>query len=158
MWNAIKSRFGGNDESKKMQKYILKQQFEGFMYPTQMYASQKFLRSLPLLGYSFLNYENQPGKDSSFDDLYNYLESLKMSKRLSLPSLPIANKFYQEDGRKVSSDAKAPVGLINKNKVECDNATKQGILQRVVEQRKITGGDGWNPGNKMGADLERRSV
>ncbi|GJW56940.1 putative ribonuclease H-like domain-containing protein [Tanacetum coccineum] len=30
MWEAIKSRFGGNDESKKMQKYILKQQFEGF--------------------------------------------------------------------------------------------------------------------------------
>ncbi|GKC27772.1 hypothetical protein Tco_1035066, partial [Tanacetum coccineum] len=26
MWDAIKSRFGGNDESKKMQKYILKQQ------------------------------------------------------------------------------------------------------------------------------------
>ncbi|GJR20338.1 hypothetical protein Tco_0968865 [Tanacetum coccineum] len=30
MWDAIKSRFGGNDESKKMQKYILKQQFEVF--------------------------------------------------------------------------------------------------------------------------------
>ncbi|GJS21277.1 putative ribonuclease H-like domain-containing protein [Tanacetum coccineum] len=30
MWDAIKSRFGANDESKKMQKYILKQQFEGF--------------------------------------------------------------------------------------------------------------------------------
>ncbi|GKA67806.1 hypothetical protein Tco_0767723, partial [Tanacetum coccineum] len=30
MWEAIKSRFGGNDELKKMQKYILKQQFEGF--------------------------------------------------------------------------------------------------------------------------------
>ncbi|GJR89704.1 hypothetical protein Tco_0213715 [Tanacetum coccineum] len=30
MWDAIKSRFGGNDKSKKMQKYILKQQFEGF--------------------------------------------------------------------------------------------------------------------------------
>ncbi|GKC23697.1 hypothetical protein Tco_1025847 [Tanacetum coccineum] len=29
-WDAIKSRFGGNDKSKKMQKYILKQQFEGF--------------------------------------------------------------------------------------------------------------------------------
>nr|GEU55463.1 ribonuclease H-like domain-containing protein [Tanacetum cinerariifolium] len=25
MWEAIKSRFGGNDESKKMQKYLLKQ-------------------------------------------------------------------------------------------------------------------------------------
>ncbi|GJZ37190.1 hypothetical protein Tco_0583381 [Tanacetum coccineum] len=30
MWEAIKSRFGGNDESENMQKYILKQQFEGF--------------------------------------------------------------------------------------------------------------------------------
>ncbi|GKD46490.1 ribonuclease H-like domain-containing protein [Tanacetum coccineum] len=30
MWDAIKSKFGDNDESKKMHKYILKQQFEGF--------------------------------------------------------------------------------------------------------------------------------
>ncbi|GJS16232.1 hypothetical protein Tco_0410704 [Tanacetum coccineum] len=30
MWDAIKSRFGGNDKSKKMQKYILKQLFKGF--------------------------------------------------------------------------------------------------------------------------------
>ncbi|GKA17171.1 hypothetical protein Tco_0697008 [Tanacetum coccineum] len=37
MWEAIKSRFGGNDESKKMQKYILKQQFEGFSaFPLKM--------------------------------------------------------------------------------------------------------------------------
>nr|GEV79635.1 xylulose kinase-1 [Tanacetum cinerariifolium] len=30
MWETIKSRFCGNDESKKMQKYLLKQQFESF--------------------------------------------------------------------------------------------------------------------------------
>nr|GFC97507.1 xylulose kinase-1 [Tanacetum cinerariifolium] len=30
MWETIKSRFGGNDEFKRMQKYLLKQQFEGF--------------------------------------------------------------------------------------------------------------------------------
>ncbi|GJY48563.1 hypothetical protein Tco_0438519, partial [Tanacetum coccineum] len=30
MWDAIKSRFGGNNESKKMHKYILKKLFEGF--------------------------------------------------------------------------------------------------------------------------------
>nr|GEZ79455.1 ribonuclease H-like domain-containing protein [Tanacetum cinerariifolium] len=34
MWEAIKSRFGGNDESKKMKKYLLKQQFEGFSVST----------------------------------------------------------------------------------------------------------------------------
>ncbi|GKD29132.1 hypothetical protein Tco_1239910 [Tanacetum coccineum] len=70
---AIKSRFGGNDESKKMQKYILKQQFKCFSVSNSQRlhkgydrfqsllsqleihgagvstedANQKFLRSLP---------------------------------------------------------------------------------------------------------------
>nr|GEZ85597.1 ribonuclease H-like domain-containing protein [Tanacetum cinerariifolium] len=30
IWNAIKARFGGNAESKKMQKSLLKQKFEEF--------------------------------------------------------------------------------------------------------------------------------
>ncbi|GJS96484.1 retrovirus-related pol polyprotein from transposon TNT 1-94 [Tanacetum coccineum] len=41
MWDAIKSRFGGNDESKKMQKYILKQQFEGILCIKHKRASQR---------------------------------------------------------------------------------------------------------------------
>ncbi|GJU05301.1 hypothetical protein Tco_1121731 [Tanacetum coccineum] len=101
MWNAIKSRFGGNDESKKMQKYILKQQFEGSQYPTQIEftkamreypkssqfqleimtgvstedANQNFLRSLPSAWLQVsLIMRNKPGMDSlSFDDLYNNL-------------------------------------------------------------------------------------
>ncbi|GKB82350.1 hypothetical protein Tco_0949245 [Tanacetum coccineum] len=31
LWAAIKARFGGNKESKKMQKNLLKQQFETFV-------------------------------------------------------------------------------------------------------------------------------
>nr|GFB99334.1 hypothetical protein [Tanacetum cinerariifolium] len=34
MWEAIKSRFSGNDESKKIHKYLLKHQFEGFSVST----------------------------------------------------------------------------------------------------------------------------
>ncbi|GKC27212.1 hypothetical protein Tco_1034506, partial [Tanacetum coccineum] len=30
LWEAVKSRFGGNEESKKMQKFFLKHQFENF--------------------------------------------------------------------------------------------------------------------------------
>nr|GEW85112.1 ribonuclease H-like domain-containing protein [Tanacetum cinerariifolium] len=41
MWEAIKSKFGGNDEYKKMQKYLLKQQFESVSTED---ANQKFLR------------------------------------------------------------------------------------------------------------------
>nr|GFB11139.1 ribonuclease H-like domain-containing protein [Tanacetum cinerariifolium] len=68
IWEAIKSRIGGNDESKNMHKYLLKQQFEGFSVSTSKGlhkgyvrfqleihgagvshedANQKFLRSLP---------------------------------------------------------------------------------------------------------------
>ncbi|GJX12499.1 hypothetical protein Tco_0204257 [Tanacetum coccineum] len=101
MWDAIKSRFGGNDESKKMQKYILKQQFEGFSVSNSeglhkgydrfqsllsqleihgagvstKDANQKFLRSLPSAWSQVsLIMRTKPGVDSlSFDDLYNNL-------------------------------------------------------------------------------------
>ncbi|GJV05334.1 ribonuclease H-like domain-containing protein [Tanacetum coccineum] len=101
MWDAIKSRFGGNDESKKMQKYILKQQFKGFSVSnteglhkgydrfqsllsqldihgegvSTKDANQKFLRSIPSAWSQVsLIMRTKPGVDSlSFDDLYNNL-------------------------------------------------------------------------------------
>ncbi|GJY40213.1 hypothetical protein Tco_0427483 [Tanacetum coccineum] len=101
MWDAIKSRFCANDESKKMQKYILKQQFEGFSVSNseglhkgydrfQSLLSQldihgvgvsteddnqKFLRSLPSSWSQVsLIIRTKPGVDSlSFDDLYSNL-------------------------------------------------------------------------------------
>ncbi|GJV01187.1 hypothetical protein Tco_1334756 [Tanacetum coccineum] len=101
MWEAIKSRFSGNDESNKMQKYILKQQFESFSISnseglhkgydrfqsllSQLEirgagvstedANQKFLRSLPSSWSQVsLIMRTKPRVDSlSFDDLYNNL-------------------------------------------------------------------------------------
>ncbi|GJT74482.1 hypothetical protein Tco_1041207 [Tanacetum coccineum] len=101
IWDAMKSRFGGNDESKKMQKYILKQQFEGFsvsnteglhkgydrfqslLSQLEIHgasvstedANQKFLRSLPSAWSQVsLIMRTKPGVDTlSFDDLYNNL-------------------------------------------------------------------------------------
>ncbi|GKE17086.1 hypothetical protein Tco_1424663, partial [Tanacetum coccineum] len=101
MWDAIKSRFGRNDESKKMQKYILKQQFEGFSVSNSeglhkgydkfksllsqldihgagvstKDANKKFLRSLPSAWSQVsLITRTKPGVDNlSFDDLYNNL-------------------------------------------------------------------------------------
>ncbi|GJU24034.1 ribonuclease H-like domain-containing protein [Tanacetum coccineum] len=101
MWDAFKSRFGRNDESKKMQKYILKQQFEGFsvsnseglhkgydrfqslLSQLEIHGAgvstedvnQKFLRSLPSAWSQVsLIMRTKPGVDSlSFDDLYNNL-------------------------------------------------------------------------------------
>ncbi|GJS36582.1 putative ribonuclease H-like domain-containing protein [Tanacetum coccineum] len=72
MWDAIKSRFCGNDESKKMQKYILKQQFEASVSTED--ANHKFLRSLPSAWSQVsLIMRTKPGVDSlSFDDLEHF--------------------------------------------------------------------------------------
>ncbi|GJV92380.1 hypothetical protein Tco_1540193 [Tanacetum coccineum] len=120
MWDAIKSRFGGNDESKKMQKYILKQQFEGFsvsnseglhkgydrfqslLSQLEIHGAgvstedvnQKFLRSLPSSWSQVsLVMRTKPGVDSlSFDDLYNNLRVFKSDVKGSTGS-----SFNHED-------------------------------------------------------------
>nr|GEX80641.1 hypothetical protein [Tanacetum cinerariifolium] len=105
MWEAIKSRFSGSDESKKMQKYLLKQQFKGFFVSaseglhkgydrfqtllsqleihgagvTHEDANQKFLRFLPSSWSQVaLIIRTKPGLDTlNFDDLYNNLRVFK---------------------------------------------------------------------------------
>ncbi|GJU70902.1 hypothetical protein Tco_1262307 [Tanacetum coccineum] len=69
IWEAVKSRFCGNDELKKMQKYILKQQFEGFSVSNSEGLHKGYDRFQSLLSQLEIH-----GVDSlSFDDLYNNL-------------------------------------------------------------------------------------
>ncbi|GJS40025.1 ribonuclease H-like domain-containing protein [Tanacetum coccineum] len=101
LWEVIKSRFGGNEESKKMQKNVLKHQFENFttapneildkgydrfqklISQLEVYAApvskkdinQKFLRSLPPSWSQIaLIKRNKPDiEQTDIDDLYNNL-------------------------------------------------------------------------------------
>ncbi|GJR02035.1 hypothetical protein Tco_0525019 [Tanacetum coccineum] len=101
LWEAIKSRFGGNEESKKMQKNVLKHQFENFTTASNESLdkaydrfqklisqlevhgapiskediNQKFLRSLPPSWNQIaLIMRNKPDIDEiDIDDLYNNL-------------------------------------------------------------------------------------
>ncbi|GJX12847.1 hypothetical protein Tco_0204605 [Tanacetum coccineum] len=102
LWAAIKSRFGGNVESKKMQKNVLKQQFENFSVSdtesldkaydrfqklisllevhdaaiSNEDANKKFLRALPSSWNNVaLIMRNKAGIDDlDIDDLYNNLK------------------------------------------------------------------------------------
>ncbi|GJY89558.1 hypothetical protein Tco_0504754 [Tanacetum coccineum] len=102
LWAAIKSRFGGNVESKKMQKNVLKQQFENFSVSdtegldkaydrfqklisqlevhgaavSNEDANQKFLRALPSSWNNIaLIMRNKEGIDElDIDDQYNNLK------------------------------------------------------------------------------------
>nr|GEX76945.1 hypothetical protein [Tanacetum cinerariifolium] len=101
LWEAIKTRFGGNKESKKMQKTIMKQQYENFAASryegldktydrfqklvrqleihceviSQEYVNLKLLRSLPPAWNTHtLIIRNKTDLDTlSMDDLYNNL-------------------------------------------------------------------------------------
>ncbi|GJT24829.1 ribonuclease H-like domain-containing protein [Tanacetum coccineum] len=75
MWDAIKSRLGGNDESKKMFQSLLSQlEIHGASVSIED-ANQKFLRSIPSAWSQVsLIMRAKPGVDSlGFDDLYNNL-------------------------------------------------------------------------------------
>ncbi|GJV69232.1 zf-CCHC domain-containing protein [Tanacetum coccineum] len=137
IWNAIKSRFGGNDESKKMQKYILKQQFvKGFIVSNSMgnHKGMRDIKSSHQLEISWSR--NKPGIDSlSFDDLYNNLRVFENDVKSSTAS---------------SSNLPNVAFVLLKPKWNATTATKQGILQESVDQRKKQRMDGWNTGNRDG--------
>ncbi|GJQ92145.1 hypothetical protein Tco_0003284 [Tanacetum coccineum] len=115
LWAAIKSRFGGNEESKKMQKNVLKHQFENFVtasnetldkaydrfqklisqleihgaYVSKEDINQKFLRSLPPSWSQIaLIMRNKPDIDEF--SLVNMKISVytKVSRLLAIPTPP----------------------------------------------------------------------
>ncbi|GKB46086.1 hypothetical protein Tco_0896839 [Tanacetum coccineum] len=141
MWDAIKSRFGGNDKSKKMQKYILKQQFEGFSVSNSeglhkgydrfqsllsqleihgvgvsiKDANQKFLRSLPSSWSQVsLVIRTEPGVDSlSFDDLYNNLRVFESDVKGSTGSFSSAQNiaFVSSESTSSTNDVSTAYGV-----------------------------------------------
>ncbi|GKB12067.1 hypothetical protein Tco_0845990 [Tanacetum coccineum] len=115
MWDAIKSKFGGNDESNKMQKYILKQQFEGFSVSNSEGLHKGYDRSLP---YSWsqvsLVMRTKLGVDSlSFDDLYNNLRvfesDVKGSTRSSSSAQNVA--FVSSESTNSTNDVSTAYGV-----------------------------------------------
>ncbi|GJU98584.1 hypothetical protein Tco_1327855 [Tanacetum coccineum] len=91
LWEAIKNRCGGNKESKKMQKTILKQNYKNFED-----TNLKLLRSLPSTWNNItLIMRNKSDLDTlNIDDLYNnlkvYESEIKGQSSLSLNSQNVA--------------------------------------------------------------------
>nr|GFD01302.1 ribonuclease H-like domain-containing protein [Tanacetum cinerariifolium] len=76
LMEAIKKCFGGNTETKKVQKTLLKQQFENFSGSSSEDVNLKFLRSLPSEWKTHtLIWRNKTDlEDKSLDDLFNSLK------------------------------------------------------------------------------------
>ncbi|GKA15423.1 ribonuclease H-like domain-containing protein [Tanacetum coccineum] len=158
LWAAIKSRFGGNFESKKMQKNVLKQQFkkisvsdtEGLDKAYDRFqklisllevhgaaisnedANQKFLRALPLSWKKHnFNYEKQRCPQLDDEDLeeIDHDDLEEMDLKWQVAMLSIrVNRFYTKTGKKLNFNGKEHVVLEFKVK------DKNNVITRLKNQ------------------------
>nr|GEU34199.1 ribonuclease H-like domain-containing protein [Tanacetum cinerariifolium] len=147
MWEAIKSRFGGNDESKKMQKYLLKQQFELFYMST----SEGLHKGYDSVSSPSVSKSKKEGSSSYTDevihsffanqssalqlDYYDLeqindddMEEMDLKWHMAMISMRI-KKFYKRTRRKLRFDTKDLIGF-DITKVECFNCHKMGHFAR----------------------------
>ncbi|GJS12238.1 ribonuclease H-like domain-containing protein [Tanacetum coccineum] len=121
MWEAIKSRFGGNDESKKMQKYILKQQFEGFSVSNSEGLHKGYDSFSSSAWYQVsLIMRTKPGMDSlSFDDLYNNLRVFENDvKGSTASSTSTQNVAFVSGNTSSTNDVGTAYGVSNTTGVD----------------------------------------
>ncbi|GJS23357.1 hypothetical protein Tco_0451989 [Tanacetum coccineum] len=99
LWAAIKSRFGGNVESKKMQKNVLKQQFENFSV-SDTEGLDKAYDSGPQLD------------DEDLEQIdHDNLEEMDIKWQVAMLSMRV-KRFYKKTGRK---ECRAPRNQGNRN-------------------------------------------
>ncbi|GJX56213.1 hypothetical protein Tco_0286110 [Tanacetum coccineum] len=136
LWEAIKNRFGGNKESKKMQKTILKQNYENF-FISQEDANLKLLRNLPSAWNNIaLIMRNKSDLDTlSMDNLYNNmkinaddLEEMDLKWQVAMLTM-IVKRFIKKTRRKLDLNGKETVGF-DKTKVECYICHRRGHFPR----------------------------
>ncbi|GKE35771.1 hypothetical protein Tco_1455093, partial [Tanacetum coccineum] len=167
MWEAIKSRFCGNDESKKMQK-VFESDVKGSTASSSSTQSVAFVSENTSstndvsTAYGVSNsfgHKSQCENPSSYSFLANQfscpqldhedleqldefdLEEMDLKWQVAMISMRM-KKFYKKTGRKMQFDAKELVGF-DKTKVECSIVTRQGILLESEDPRgiKIVGGE-----------------
>ncbi|GKA06012.1 putative ribonuclease H-like domain-containing protein [Tanacetum coccineum] len=165
MWEAIKSKFSGNDESKKLQKYILNKQFEGFSVSSSEELHKGYdrvfesnVKGSTASSYSRQNMAFISENTSSTNDLDEFdLEEIDLKWQVAMISMRM-KKFYKKTGRKLQFNAKEPVGF-DKTKVECYNCHKTRHFAKECRSKGNQDSwrrEAWNTGNKD-KDNGRRS-
>ncbi|GJZ63032.1 ribonuclease H-like domain-containing protein, partial [Tanacetum coccineum] len=154
-----------NDGIKEIQKYILKQHFEGFSLSNSEGLHKGYDRFQSLLSQleihgagvstkvanqKFLSCPQLDHEDLEQLDEFD-LEEMDLKWQVAMISMRM-KKFYKKTGRKLQFDAKEPVGF-DKTKVECYSCHKTGHFARECRTKGNQDSrrrDAWNSGNKDG--------
>ncbi|GKC40418.1 putative ribonuclease H-like domain-containing protein [Tanacetum coccineum] len=130
---AIKKRFGGNKESKKTHKTLLKKQYENFNGSSlegldQTYDRlQKLISQLEILGETISQEDmnlNPQLNDKDLEQIYvDDLEEMDLKWQMAMLTMR-ARRFLKKTGRKVGANGSETIGF-DKTKVECYNCHKK---------------------------------
>ncbi|GJX97333.1 ribonuclease H-like domain-containing protein [Tanacetum coccineum] len=104
LMEAIKKRFGGNKDSKKTQKTLLKQQYDNF------------------------NRSSSKGLDQTYDRLQKLIKEMDLKWQMAMLTMR-ARRFLNKTGRKINANGSKTIRF-NKSKVECSNCHKNGHFAR----------------------------
>ncbi|GKB54854.1 hypothetical protein Tco_0905607 [Tanacetum coccineum] len=150
LWEAIKARFGGNKESKKMQKTILKQQYENFTAsrsegldkPYEVISHEdenlKLLRSLPSAWNNIaLIMRNKANLDElSMDDLYNNLKVTNEAVNTA-HDVPTARSKGQASSSAYADDVIFSFFVNQSNSTQLDNKDLEQIDTDDLEEMDL---------------------
>nr|GEY61953.1 ribonuclease H-like domain-containing protein [Tanacetum cinerariifolium] len=104
LMESIKKMFGGNKESKKVRKTLLKQQYENF------------------------NGNSSEGLDQIYDRLQKLIKEMDLKWQMAMLTMK-ARRFLKKTRRMVGANGSKTIGF-DKIKVECYNCHKRGHFAR----------------------------
>ncbi|GJR06544.1 ribonuclease H-like domain-containing protein [Tanacetum coccineum] len=151
LWEAIKTMFGGNKESKKMQKTIEHTNMRILLHQDLKFTMDKlfFINLVDDVMFSFFaNQFNSPQLDN--EDLEQIdtgdLEEMNLKWQVAMLTMRV-KRFINKTGRNMKFNGKETVGF-DKTKVECYNCHKRGHFARECRAPR-------NQGNRNGDNTRR---
>ncbi|GJU41917.1 putative ribonuclease H-like domain-containing protein [Tanacetum coccineum] len=146
--NAVKARFGGNAESKKMRKSMLKQEFSEFRiseaegcpkgpnnsdhFVSATSASRKIFGNVTEDVLQSFVADTEPEQQLAYEDFDQIekldLEEMDLKWQMAMLSVRV-HKFEQKAGRKIDFDKKESARF-NKKKVRCYKCLQRGHFAR----------------------------
>ncbi|GJY32797.1 ribonuclease H-like domain-containing protein [Tanacetum coccineum] len=144
LWEAIKARLGGNKESKKIQKIILKLQFENFVAS----RSEVLDKTYDSCTNEAVNTAHEVSTANLEQIDTDDLEEMDLKWRVAMLTMRV-KRFLKKTRRNLNFNGKENVG-IDKTKVECYNCHRRGHFARECKAPR-------NQGNRN-RDASRRVV